>query len=136
MGMQDRDYYREEFARKQGMQYDSRRARYSRRREADRVVADTDEDREIRKPPLRPRVDLGVTDGPPDPWGASWHWVVKVAVWVTVLSLLFGVFKFLERRQQEQRRVERQLVEQQRVIEELKRQNEALKPKPKIDFFK
>ena len=73
MGIQDRDYYREEHARKHGeTDYDSRSGRYRPRRATHLRIA-----------------RRGLRDLP----GADWHWSLKLLIWLTLACLLLAVFK-------------------------------------------
>lgn len=70
MGIQDRDWYREE---------------YQRRR--------MDEERTAKTAPKQPAarpipVDLLDNANPPKLWGADWHWSLKILVWLCIAVLL------------------------------------------------
>lgn len=119
MAIEDRDYYREDYAGKNGMRYDVNQARY------------------FPKFFRRDRRHAGVVQsGPPDPLGASLHWSVKLLVWLALVGSIFGAFKALEKYRLLQKVVDaqfEQIQSQSKRIAELER---ALKQKSKVDFFK
>lgn len=73
MGIQDRDYYRENFAKNQGMHYDARTARYVRASLA--------------------RITFASRDVP----GADWHWSLKLIVWLALAALLLAAGRYFGR---------------------------------------
>jgi len=80
MGIEDRDYYREHHANKQGMRYDPRTATYTRRRPFARTskVVDVQDLRE-----------------PPRIVGADWHWSLKLLLWLVIVTLVLVVVRFV-----------------------------------------
>ncbi len=114
MGIQDRDYYRQDYAEKNGMRYDPQRSVYM------------------------PRM-FRRRSGPPDGSGAPSGWIKQVVVWVGLLGVVFFAFKFIEQRKYVVL-LERQMAAQQQVIQQQKRELEAFRkeggPRPRVDFFK
>lgn len=73
MGIQDRDYYRENFAKKHGMRYDAGSARY--------------------RPGRLARITFARRDVP----GADWHWSLKLVVWLALAAALLAVMRYFGR---------------------------------------
>lgn len=76
MGIQDRDWYREE---------------YQRRRMEEEAAAK-------RKPaPKHDRipVDLLENANPPKLWGADWHWSIQLLVWLCIAVLLLIAWRLV-----------------------------------------
>lgn len=82
MGIHDRDYYREDYAKKNGLKYDPKKARYR----ADLVDQLAN---------IKPS-----TDDEEQPFGDGktvrpWHPVLIAVFWAVVFLVLFGIFKAL-----------------------------------------
>ena len=89
MGLEDRDYYRENYAKKHGMHYNARNATYS----ADAQTQDR------RKPPRRPpEVIVDVIDQPRRVVGSDWHWSLKLLLWLAIVSLVLLIVRFINGR--------------------------------------
>ena len=83
MGMEDRDYYREDHAKRQGMRYNKTKARYQ-------------SDDTSWYDPKRYRRDRGNRDDhPPDLPGANWPWIYQLLFIVTVVLACFGLYKLV-----------------------------------------
>ncbi len=83
MGMEDRDYYREDHAKRQGMRYNKKRARYQ-------------SDDTSWYDPKKYRRDRVSRAGPlPDLPGADWPWVYQLLVIVTLMLACFGLYKLV-----------------------------------------
>lgn len=87
MGLEDRDYYRENYAKKHGMRYNARNATY----------ADDPEPEYRRSPPRKPPgvVVDDVYRTPPTPIGADWHWSLKFALWLLISLLVLLIVRFV-----------------------------------------
>lgn len=73
MGIQDRDWYREEYDR--------------RRREEERLAQQS----RTKKIP----VDLLDNANPPKLWGADWHWSLKLLVWLCIFVLMLIAWRLV-----------------------------------------
>ncbi len=80
MGIEDRDYYRENFAKKQGMRYDARTARYH-------PVG----------PPQRPVHPPRLTPAKGGVPGADWHWSLKLVLWLVLAAALLALMRYFGR---------------------------------------
>ena len=83
MGMHDRDYYREDYARKQGMRYDAKTAKYfaaqpSRARAAPAA-------RPASKPPSRPARPVVK---------AGFRWTLQVLLFLAIVSFVVAAVAF------------------------------------------
>lgn len=67
MGIEDRDYYRENYARRNGMRYDKKGRFYRLLRTASDV----------------PKV------------GADWHWSLKFLLWLVIVLVVLVVMRFV-----------------------------------------
>ncbi len=79
MGIQDRDWYREEMkARKRA----------------------EDEEAARRTPPWSKKnripVDLLDKANPPKLWGADWHWSIQLLVWLCIAVLMLAAWRLLK----------------------------------------
>lgn len=79
MGLQDRDWYREEMRERQR----SANAKSKRRLWP------------FRKRQRRIPVDLLDNANPPKLWGADWHWSLKLLVWLCIATLLLIIGRLL-----------------------------------------
>lgn len=78
MGIQDRDWYREEYERK-------RRAA-----EAESQARSRPQRRQREIP-----VDLLDNASPPPLWGADWHWSLKLLVWLCIAVLMLIAWRLV-----------------------------------------
>lgn len=77
MGMQDRDWYREEIrAKNAAANAKTARIRNPFRRRAKRIP-----------------VDLLDNANPPKLWGADWHWTIQLLVWLAIIALLAIIWR-------------------------------------------
>lgn len=125
MGMEDRDYWREAYAKRNGMQYDSRKGVYRKSFFAKKVR------------------NFDVEDCPPDVPGVDFHWSLKILIWLAVLAISFCAYSFIEKNRDAARHAEliKMNVEfqRQRAERERKFQKELQNLKqqqPTVDFFK
>lgn len=79
MGMQDRDYYREHHAQKQGMRYDKRRGIYT---------------KFVRS--FRRTTSSGVEKIRVHQVGSDWHWSLKLLLWLAIVVLIMVFFRILK----------------------------------------
>lgn len=90
MGIQDRDWYREEYQR--------------RRMEEEAAQAKAQEAAKRRRPraapagqSLRERAEaLGLDEPPKQPpklWGSDWHWTIQLLVWLAIVALLAVIWR-------------------------------------------
>lgn len=114
MGVQDRDWWRDRYRKRTRVSRDPKEAVYL--------------------PKLFRRDSASSSSGGS---GGSSHWLVKVVVWLLVLGAVFMAFKYFEQRSYVSL-LERQMAAQHRLIQEQKRELDAMrqKPRPKVDFFK
>ena len=90
MGIQDRDYYRENYAKRQGMRYNAAKGTYSSAHVEDAPEPKPGEAK--RPPPRRPIVAqkaVGRSSGPPDLPLLEYHWSLKFLI---LFFLGFGVY--------------------------------------------
>ncbi|MCY1248066.1 hypothetical protein D9M72_614550 [compost metagenome] len=80
MGMQDRDWYREEMR--------------SRKRAED--AAQQKKRRPFWRREKRIPVDLLDNTGPPKLWGADWHWSLQLLVWLAIAVLVLIACRLLQ----------------------------------------
>lgn len=78
MGIQDRDWYREEM----------------RQRHAKEQAAATPAPKSST---LRKRVPVDLIDSasPPKLWGADWHWSLQLLVWLAIAALLLVIWRIV-----------------------------------------
>ncbi|WP_454914293.1 hypothetical protein [Variovorax gossypii] len=75
MGIQDRDWYREEHQRRR-MEEEAAERKRPKARRADRIP-----------------VDLLNNANPPKLWGADWHWSIQLLVWLAIVALLAIIWR-------------------------------------------
>lgn len=78
MGMQDRDWYRDEMQR--------------RRMEEERA------EQSKPKKNSEPRIPVDLLDNanPPKLWGADWHWSLQLLVWLCIAVLLMLAYRLIQ----------------------------------------
>lgn len=76
MGIEDRDWYREETAKKNGLRYNKKNATYS---AAAHVVNSSMRNSSIKSPPA----------------ATSWHWSLQLALWLVIVLLVVVLVRFL-----------------------------------------
>jgi hypothetical protein len=91
MGLDDRDWYREATAKKQGMRYNKANATY-----ADDAKPWYDP-KHFRKPPAPPVIQ------DTEPRSNDWHWSIQFLFWAVMCLALYGVFWVLNDYQQAKR---------------------------------
>ena len=77
MGMQERDWYREE---------------YQRRRMEEEAAAKRKPKAKLHRIP----VDLLDNANPPKLWGADWHWSLKLLVWLCIAVLMLLAWRLVQ----------------------------------------
>ena len=92
MGLQDRDWYREEVAKKEGKRYDTSNATYADAEPRPKPSGS------IGKPPSWPPT---MQDTAPPSNG--WHWSIQFLFWAVMCLALYGVFWVLNDYQQAKR---------------------------------
>ncbi|MFV0678385.1 hypothetical protein [Variovorax sp. tm] len=78
MGMQDRDWYRDEMR--------------ARKRAED---AKTAKRAPVWKKKNRIPIDLLDNANPPKLWGADWHWSLQLLVWLAIAALLLVIWRLV-----------------------------------------
>lgn len=79
MGIQDRDWYKEEMrARKKAEDARSAKRRWP-----------------FSKRQRRIPVDLLDNANPPKLWGADWHWSLQLLVWLAIAALLLAIWRMV-----------------------------------------
>ena len=79
MGIQDRDWYRDEMR--------ARRAREERDAERETTKA--------QELPSRAELSRINRDSPPKLWGADWHWSLQLLVWLAIAALLLMIWRMV-----------------------------------------
>ena len=132
MGLEDRDWYREETAKKNGMRYNKANATYS-----------ADDWQKLKIPPSKkapnpwynpkPFRRDAVAATPASP-GASW--LVILVCWLAAFALVLGGFKLYEHYQTQKRDAQVNAISAKFWKEQAEKAMQENAKKPKVDFFK
>lgn len=132
MGQEDRDWYREEHAKKHGMRYNKSNATY----------ADDPEPwydpKQYRKPPRPPVEQATMSRAAPRP-SNDWHWLMQLLLWLAICGALFAAFWLLNdyRKAKTDAKVAAiSAAHWKRQAEAAQAQLEALRKAQRVDFFK
>jgi hypothetical protein len=79
MGIQDRDWYRDEM----------RARREAEKKQAGKRTATPGQ----RRKPIP--VDLLENANPPKLWGSGWHWSIQLLVWLSIVVLLLVIWRIV-----------------------------------------
>lgn len=89
MGIEDRDYYRQNYAKKQGMRYNTSDASYEY----------VEQPQEVRAPPRKPPEVMVSVALPPrrsPVVGSDWHWSLKLLLWLVIAICLLIFLKLVK----------------------------------------
>ncbi|MGD9773205.1 hypothetical protein [Diaphorobacter sp.] len=98
MGIQDRDYYREDYAQKNGKRYDKRTATYRAAGDVLRTAVQAAEQSNASSwyDPKQYRAKRqSMSDGPPDLPVANWPWPYQLIAFLVLIFATFGLYKFV-----------------------------------------
>ena len=92
MGFEDRDWYREEHAKKNGMRYDKKKAVYSAEDWRNLKIPPGKNPPDVYSPKPFRRDTASAAAAKP----ADMHWAAILCIWLLAVGALFGAFKFYE----------------------------------------
>lgn len=127
MGMEDRDWYREEHAKKQGMRYNKSNATY-----ADDPQPWYDPKR-YRKPPSPPTMQTTA------PRANGLHWSTQFLLWLAICAALYGAFWLLNDYQKAKQQAQEATIAAEhwkQQAEAAQRQLDQIRKNQRFDFFK
>ena len=132
MGQEDRDWYREEHAKKHGMRYNKSNATY-----ADDPQPWSDS-KHYRKPPSPPVEQGTMSRAAPRP-SNDWHWLMQLLLWLAICGALFVAFWLLNDYQKAKRQAQAATIAAEHWKEQAEaaqRQLDQLRKNQRFDFFK
>lgn len=127
MGQEDRDWYREEHAKKHGMRYDKSNATYADDPEP------WYEPKRYRKPPAPPIIQDTARRS------NDWHWSTQLLLWLAICGALYGAFWLLNDYQKAKRQAQAATIAAEHWKEQAEaaqRQLDQIRKNQRFDFFK